>query len=487
MSCRHAPQCIHQVYHMLWSISNLNLQVPLIAILGAVSDNSTGCYSPKIVIFPQMSTVDAVELLRKRIMCRERLESNANAELAGHFEDRKYIEELEKELGNCSQEIGYLQDQLNLRNVEANYMAEHVHSLELKLEAMGKLNEKIRLLNEELVRSESKQLILMQELKFREEELQDSVLCIEQLETSVSSISLDSECELESLKLNVTALEQRCFEAERISQEAASEKDRLNQRVIEYELRLQDAKELIGLLERENMELRDKLAISERKTEGSFCKVGEQLVQWLKQSSSWLTDELNHALSYELRNGLPLSSETCACGEVLGPFVSKLAAVIAQDDKLKVEMEKMSSQIHESELLVKQLKEELREEKLKAKEDAEDLTQEMAELRYQITSMLEEECKRRACIEQASLLRIQELESQVRKEREKSILALRRFQKANDLAEMRSMELMQLKDELEGYRHGAKLETASADAKSSPTNNICDENESHWSLIEWQA
>lgn len=50
---------------------------------------------------------------------------------------------------------------------------------------------------------------------------------------------------------------------------------------------------------------------------------------------------------------------------------------------------------------------------MKAKEEAEDLAQEMAELRYQITGLLEEECKRRACIEHASLLRIAELEAQV--------------------------------------------------------------------------
>lgn len=50
---------------------------------------------------------------------------------------------------------------------------------------------------------------------------------------------------------------------------------------------------------------------------------------------------------------------------------------------------------------------------MKAKEEAEDLTQEMAELRYQIMGMLEEERKRHACIEQASLQRIAELEAQV--------------------------------------------------------------------------
>jgi len=54
-------------------------------------------------------------------------------------------------------------------------------------------------------------------------------------------------------------------------------------------------------------------------------------------------------------------------------------------------LERMEKQNEESELLIEQLKEELGEQKLKAKEDAEDLTQEMAELRYQITGMLDEE------------------------------------------------------------------------------------------------
>lgn len=58
--------------------------------------------------------------------------------------------------------------------------------------------------------------------------------------------------------------------------------------------------------------------------------------------------------------------------------------------------------------------EELKAEKLKAKDEAEDLAQEMAELRYELTCLLEEERKRRASIEQASLRRIAELEAQVR-------------------------------------------------------------------------
>lgn len=59
------------------------------------------------------------------------------------------------------------------------------------------------------------------------------------------------------------------------------------------------------------------------------------------------------------------------------------------------------------------LQEEVTTEKGKAKEEAEDLTQEMAELRYQLMEMIEQERELRAQAEQASVLRVVELESQV--------------------------------------------------------------------------
>lgn len=52
-------------------------------------------------------------------------------------------------------------------------------------------------------------------------------------------------------------------------------------------------------------------------------------------------------------------------------------------------------------------------EKTKAQEEAEDLTQEMAELRYQLMEMIEQERELRAQTEQASVLRVEELEAQV--------------------------------------------------------------------------
>ena len=109
---------------------------------------------------------------------------------------------------------GYLQDQLNLQNVESNFMGEHVHNLELKLAGVGKLHEKLRLLSETLMQSESGQLSLMQEIKDKEEELHNSALRLEELETIISSIALESQCEIESMKLDILALEERCFEAE---------------------------------------------------------------------------------------------------------------------------------------------------------------------------------------------------------------------------------------------------------------------------------
>ncbi|KAJ4910633.1 Uncharacterized protein Rs2_05254 [Raphanus sativus] len=77
---------------------------------------------------------------------------------------------------------------------------------------------------------------------------------------------------------------------------------------------------------------------------------------------------------------------------------------------LKTRRDSLGSKL--SELLEAKSNEELKEEKLKAKEEAEDLIQEMAELKYKMTCLLDEERKRRVCIEQASLQRIAELEAQ---------------------------------------------------------------------------
>lgn len=347
-----------------------------------------------------------------------RLEHHATSLSTAHTEDKKHIEMLEKELMNCSQEIDYLQDQLNGRNAEFNALEEHVHGLELKLADMENLQEAVGWLRDELKRSDSECFYLMQELEQREVELQNSSLCIEKLRRSISSITLDSQCEIESLKLDIVALEHSCFESEKIREEAVQEKARMNQSIRELEAQFLDAQENIGCLELENKDLREKIDTSETKFRIFWQKLEKSLAKDDSQPGIKL-------LANDLETKLAMSKDVSTCGEVLSPLLSKLEMVLGRDGDIMEKMEKMSKQIEEYEILVKQLKEELKEEKLKAKEEAEDLAQEMAELRYQMTDLLEEERKRRASIEQASTQRIAELETQVKKERRKSFDAVK--------------------------------------------------------------
>ncbi|XP_070667699.1 uncharacterized protein [Malus domestica] len=346
-----------------------------------------------------------------------RLEVHVNSLSEACTEDKKQIQMLEKELKNCSQEIDYLQDQLNVRNTEVNLLEEHVHSLEFKLADMETLQKMVDGLRNELKKSYTDRLYLIQELENKEIELRNSNLCMEKLEESVSSMSLESQCEIESMKLDISALERSCFEAKKIQEETVRENTRMSQLIQDLEVQCWDAKKTAETFEMENKELRKKLNTSETNTR-IFC---QRVEKWLEMDRDQLDTE---SLLCELERNLELSEEMSTYGEVLGPLFSKLAMVVTPDAALIKKMEKLSRQIEEYEVLVKQLKEELKVEKLKAKEEAEDLAQEMAELRYQMTGLLEEECKRRACIEQASLQRIAELEVQIKKERTKSIAAL---------------------------------------------------------------
>ncbi|XP_028112254.1 uncharacterized protein LOC114310472 isoform X2 [Camellia sinensis] len=298
------------------------------------------------------------------------LEAHAKTLYKARAEDEKHIQELERELKNCSQEIDYLQDQLNARNDE--------------------------------------------ELESKEVEIRQSAACIEKLEESISPVSLEYQCEIESMKLD---LEQNCFEAKKFKEEAAREKLKMNELIQDFEYQIQDAQKVIECLNEEYKELREKLETSEKNARVFCQKMEEQFEEWLENDGPQLNTQ---PLSHELEK------DVSTCGDILGPLLFRLAV----DAALKDKMDKMSCQILEYELLLKQLKEELRAEKLKAKEEAEDLAQEMAELRYQITGLLEEERKRRACIEQISLQRIAELEAQIQREQRKTFSSVKLIHEA---------------------------------------------------------
>ncbi|KAE9601925.1 hypothetical protein Lal_00040932 [Lupinus albus] len=327
---------------------------------------------------------------------------------AHHAEYKEHIQNLEKELLNCSQEIDYLRDQLSTRSAEVRHLEEHVHCLELKLEEMEDLHE-VSFLREELQRSNSKQFSLMQELETKEVELEKSALSIEKLEESISSMALESQFEVESMKLDMMALEQSLFEAKKVQDETLEENNRMCKMIDELRVAFQEAQKIIIPLNEENRELKEKLNVYNMTTRAFSEKVDE----WLESKD--LSQLNNQPCLRERASNSAISENISIYEEVLGPLLGKLAMVVDPATDLKGKME-MSLQIQEYEFVVKKLKDELREEKFKAKEEAEDLAQEMAELRYQLTGLLEEECKRRACIEQASLQRIAKLEAQLHRE-----------------------------------------------------------------------
>lgn len=342
----------------------------------------------------------SVELIRK-------IEQHVQTLSEAREEDKYHTQKLKSELENCSQEIDYLQDQLNLRNEEMDSLSKCVCSLQLKLANLENMEEEVTRLREELETSNAERLYLLQQLESKELEIEGSALCIERLEESVASVGLEHQFEIESMKLDLIAMEQNYFKAKKSQDETAQDSAMMNELIHDLQLQIYDAEKVIESLEKENVNLREQLQTSELNAR-TFSEKVEELFRGLipnnDDSSSSKEDD---------------SASSC-CGDILGPLLIKLASLGLSDVDLTDKMKKMAGQIKNYESLVKQLKEELRMEKLKAKEESEDLAQEMAELRYQMTGLLEEERKRRACVEQLSLQRIAELEAQVEKERMKS-------------------------------------------------------------------
>ncbi|EOA13486.1 hypothetical protein CARUB_v10026546mg [Capsella rubella] len=348
------------------------------------------------------SQSESVELVR-------RLELNANSLSESRLEDKRRIQMMEKELLNCYQEIDYLRDQVNLRGTEVSYLSECVLGLEVKVTESGKWEEEVNYLREDLCTSKSEQLFLLQELETTETELQLSLFSVEKMEESISSLTLESQCEIESMRLDIVALEQALFDTKKVQGESNQERDKLREIVKELRLKSREAQENAECLEKQNKELRERCVASKRHLE-EFCQRFRKRLESdseMPVNAEYFFAELNHML--------PLPDESREC---FHEIIKKLE--LFQDAKLRDKIKDMAKQICGFEDLVRELKDELKEEKLKGKEEAEDLTQEMAELRYKMTCLLEEECKRRACIEQASLQRIAKLEAQIKREKNKS-------------------------------------------------------------------
>ncbi|GFZ17041.1 hypothetical protein Acr_26g0003110 [Actinidia rufa] len=245
---------------------------------------------------------DIEELLEIGTRCRERLELHVKTLSEARADNEKRIQELERELKNCFEEIDYLQDQLNARNEEVCCLSECVHSLELKVTDVDSLEEKVGRLTEELNWSNAERLILIKELESKDVEFQNSASCIEKLEESVSSVALEYQCEIESMRLDLMALEQSSFEAKKFQEEAAQETTRMNGLIQDLELQIQNERKNTESLNKENDDLREKLDESEINAR-IFCqKIEEQFDRWLemKVESQLNSESLSRVLERDI-------------------------------------------------------------------------------------------------------------------------------------------------------------------------------------------
>lgn len=139
---------------------------------------------------------------------------------------------------------------------------------------MERLQEKADKLEEEVKRSNSECLFLMQKLDDKEKELRESNSNVEKLEESISSMTLESQCEIESMKLDMVAMEQRYLETKKVQEGALHLNDKMDRLIGE----LQNAQKNIESLEKENKELRRELDMSTRNA-STFCRRIEELIE----------------------------------------------------------------------------------------------------------------------------------------------------------------------------------------------------------------
>lgn len=194
---------------------------------------------------------------------------------------------------------------MNGRNKEVIYLHELVYSLKTKLEDTEYLRDEVFRLRGELKRSNFEQFLLLWELQTKEIELEKSTLSIEKLEESILSMALESECELESMKLDMMALEQSYFKAKKIQEEAVEEKTRMSILIEELRDKFQEAQITVVSLNEENRELKDKLDAVNMNTRIFSQKVEEWLERkdrsQLNGQSSLIERERDSNISKDIR------------------------------------------------------------------------------------------------------------------------------------------------------------------------------------------
>lgn len=191
----------------------------------------------------------------------------------------------------------YLQDQLYARNTEVNCLEEHVNSLKSEMERMQNLEEEVARLREELEASNLERFSLMKALENKDSELQDARLSMEKLEESISTVGLDYQCEIESMRLDLLSLEQKYLEAKKSQEEISQENAIMNNLIQDLKTRFQDDKKVIKCLDTVNKNLQEKIKNLEMNAK-VFCQKVERQMQSCPVEIKQCTTELEENSRY---------------------------------------------------------------------------------------------------------------------------------------------------------------------------------------------
>ncbi|XP_058779845.1 uncharacterized protein LOC131653618 [Vicia villosa] len=190
----------------------------------------------------------------------------------------------------------YLRDQLSAKNTEVNYLKEHACDLDLKFKEMEDLRKEVFTLREELNISNSKQFSLIRELETKEAELELSALSVEKLDEPFSS--MESQFEVETMKLDMMALEQDLFETKKVQDETLEENNRMSRLINELQGALHEAQDTIVYLNEENKEIKEKFDAANMNTRLFSQKVED----WLESKDRLQIKDQSRSKAEDTRN-----------------------------------------------------------------------------------------------------------------------------------------------------------------------------------------
>jgi len=400
-----------------------------------------------------------------RLRCVEEEFVAKEVEFASVMHQASRAADLERELKSSSDYCAKLEQQIQEKTLEAKATNEHIRTYIGRNQVAESSEQEQRMKELEDEQSRTNASLKLEVTRLKEQLARSDARCLE------TKQALDSKSiEIHLMKERVRRIEGQLAKSE-------EEGTRLQEKILILE-------EEVSQLQADNMELQLQLELESN----NEAKLEED---WINERAEWearvahLETELNLASCtngeldflitpmkgasdrtlgsprtptgrFSIQTLLDLGEASLEVEDDFHELQLKHADAEVRVQSATFELQKKEQQLVELREIVSQMKVELAAEKEKAKEEAEDLTQEMAELRYQLMEMVEQERELRAQVEQASVLRVEELEAQVKDARKEVLHSLVRHREAEENAEGCTLEVQRLQLANENLEKGLK-------------------------------